>query len=364
MSFLNNAIDIDWNFACKWILSIRAFLNQSLPIVIRVPVKITLYIFAIWLGSILLLFQLLRFTTRVLLKGGSVSQTASFTSILVTTSRFVGSLHKICDDNLAVELLPLISKLSVFVRVLLAIATDKPHFIDFLDLNIPGRCNRGDQVLLNLSPDITQVVILGAGNDTRFHRLAGLPDNLFEVDAPSTQAYKLQRLGKHRNPLVRFVSANFERESWLANLISSGFDPTKKTLFIWEGVTYYLTEAGLRATLQSISQCAIGSKVVLDYAVIENSTRFGAHFGLWLFGKLGEPFLSLFTDESLLTLMSSYHFDASDGPAISAREATRARFVDSEVFEAIVSEYQVSPLRIIDIKLITFTLTTGNSSST
>ena len=348
-----SSLDPDWTSVFQWILSKRNVL-QSLPIIVRIPIKLFLWTLATWISCILALIQSLRLFKRVLL-GGSVAHTASFTSAMVTQCRFIGSLHKICDDNLAIEFLLFISKLYVLVRILVAIATDKQHFIRPLDLNVSGRCMRGDQALLNLAPDITQVVILGAGNDTRLHRLVGLPDNLFEVDAPLTQAYKLERLGKHRNPLVRFVSANFEHESWLANLIIAGFDPSKKALFIWEGVTYYLTETAVRATLHSISQCAPGSKLVLDYAVLEKQF-FGAHFGLWLFGKLGEPFRSLFTDESLPALVAEYRL-RPDGPVISAREATRERFASNEAYEAMVTEYQSQPATAINIKLISFTLT-------
>lgn len=345
---------IDWNSACKFIISdLRIFL-QRLPIFIRIPIKLLIWGFSVWVGSILLLIQVFRFSVRVLL-GGSVSQTASFTSVWVTQARFVGTLHKLCDDNLTLELLPFVSKLSILVRSLHSIATDKSHFLRPLDLNMSGRCTRGDQALLNLAPDITQIVILGAGNDTRLHRLVGLPEGLFEIDAPSTQAYKLQKLGKYRNPLVRFVSANFERESWLDNLVIAGFDLSKKTLFIWEGVTYYLTESALRSTLRSISQCATGSKLVLDYGVIERPI-YGIYIGLWLFGKMGEPFRSLFTNESLLALMTEYRL-VPDAPAVPSREAVRDRFASNEEFDCLVKEFLTNSQTVIDIKLITLTLT-------
>lgn len=343
----------DWTSTYKRTISeFRTFL-QSLPFFLRIPVKLFAFGIAAWGQILISLAQIVRFSLRVFL-GGAVARTASLTSVWVTHARFVGTLHKICDDSLAVELLPWISKVSVIVRALLSIATDKPHFLLPLDVNISGRCNRGDEALLNLAPDVTQVVILGAGNDTRLHRLTGLPDGLFEVDAPSTQAYKLKRLGRHSNASVRFVPADFERESWLANLEAAGFDRTKKALIIWEGVTYYLTEAALRATLHSMSQCAPGTKLVLDYAVMERQL-FGAEFGLWLFGKLGEPFHSLFTNESLLTLLAEYRL-VPDAAAIPAREATRSRFGSEEAYQAVAAELKNHPHTVIDIKLISFTL--------
>jgi len=49
-------------------------------------------------------------------------------------------------------------------------------------------------------------------------------------------------------------------------LKEAGYDETKKTFFVWEGVTYYIMEGGVDSTLRFIAQhSAPGSSVVFDY---------------------------------------------------------------------------------------------------
>lgn len=44
---------------------------------------------------------------------------------------------------------------------------------------------------------------------------------------------------------VTFASASFDQEDAMDNRVASGFVPTQTTLFIWEGVTMYLTADGV-----------------------------------------------------------------------------------------------------------------------
>lgn len=114
-----------------------------------------------------------------------------------------------------------------------------------------------------------QVVVLGAGFDTRAARLAKSGVRFFEVDHPDTQAEKRERLsGLAGYPIenAEYVSCDFEREDFLDRLSASRFDPSVPTTVIWEGVTPYLTEAAVRATLRRIaSGMAPESAVVFDH---------------------------------------------------------------------------------------------------
>ena len=121
-----------------------------------------------------------------------------------------------------------------------------------------------DAIIRGLDSTFRQIIILGAGNDSRFHRIPQLPFALIEVDAPKTQAAKLKML-TNCNSNVKFVPGDFECESWIQNLGENGFQKDQKTLFLWEGVIYFLTPADIQSTLESISECAKGSKLVQDY---------------------------------------------------------------------------------------------------
>jgi methyltransferase (TIGR00027 family) len=98
---------------------------------------------------------------------------------------------------------------------------------------------------------IRQVVILGAGYDTRAARLPRAGVRFFEVDHPATQAAKRDRLSQlDRYPLdaATYTGCNFEREDVLSRLTATGFDAREPALVLWEGVVPYLTEAAVRAT--------------------------------------------------------------------------------------------------------------------
>jgi len=129
-----------------------------------------------------------------------------------------------------------------------------------------------DNVVDQYLPGITQFVILGAGFDTRAFRLPrGSPVRSFEVDTPQTQAVKRQMLEKAGidSSGITFVTADFEKEDWLAQLVEAGFDPGKPALFLWEGVIIYLDRQSVEATLRKIASTAKGSLLAFDYFTTE-----------------------------------------------------------------------------------------------
>ncbi len=121
-----------------------------------------------------------------------------------------------------------------------------------------------------LAEGLEQVVILGAGYDTRAYRIAGMEKTrVFEVDESATQNRKTALLRKIVDPVpgfVTFVSVNFNTESLGERLRGGGYDERAKTLFIWQGVTYFLTKEGVDNTLSFISEhSGAGSSVIFDY---------------------------------------------------------------------------------------------------
>lgn len=126
-----------------------------------------------------------------------------------------------------------------------------------------------DKALLDHLDKVTQVVILGAGWDTRAYNLSpGAEVLVFEVDTAEMQSIKrkaLQNAGIDTT-YVTFVTADFNKEPWLETLKRYDFDPGSPTFFLWEGVIYYLEAEAVHATLDAISsQCAGGSAIAFDY---------------------------------------------------------------------------------------------------
>jgi len=123
-----------------------------------------------------------------------------------------------------------------------------------------------------LEEGATQVVILGAGFDTRAYRFAEQlrRKKIFELDYESTQAFKKRRLIDVFGSLpehVRFTEIDFKRDNLGGVLAAAGYERSEKTFFIWEGVSMYLSEDAVRETLRTISNYSVkGSSLVMDFA--------------------------------------------------------------------------------------------------
>jgi methyltransferase (TIGR00027 family) len=118
----------------------------------------------------------------------------------------------------------------------------------------------------------TQVVILGAGFDTRAYRFGELlkHSKVIEVDAAPTQAYKKRRVHEVLRDLptnLTYCAIDFAKGDLMDGLRRAGFERDEKTFYIWEGVCMYLPESSVRQTLQTIaSHSTPGSTLVLDFA--------------------------------------------------------------------------------------------------
>ncbi len=128
-----------------------------------------------------------------------------------------------------------------------------------------------DDVLQNfLDEGLQQLVVLGAGYDSRAYRF-DLPGRVktFEVDHPITQADKLKKVQQvfGRIPAhVTYVVVDFNTQTLSERLLASGYDPNLISLFIWQGVTMYLTPEGVDTTLDIVvNHAPPGSAIVFDY---------------------------------------------------------------------------------------------------
>ncbi len=120
---------------------------------------------------------------------------------------------------------------------------------------------------------VQQVVVLGAGWDTRLYGsledggVVGDHVRFFEVDMPPTSGAKrtaLSRAGIAADH-VTFVETDFNQKSWLQAATEQGFDPTLPTFILWEGVTMYLDDEAVEATLRQVAQLASGSRIAFDF---------------------------------------------------------------------------------------------------
>lgn len=116
-----------------------------------------------------------------------------------------------------------------------------------------------------------QYVICGAGSDTFSFRNTDPDIEIYEIDHPDTQRYKLDKIRRLEWNIpknVHFVPVDFEKERMSDKLIAAGFDPGKKTFFSILGVSYYLTLDVFSETLAQMAELSsLGSAVVFDHPI-------------------------------------------------------------------------------------------------
>ena len=189
---------------------------------------------------------------------------ASWTAEITTVIRANESLRPIQNslfqDKYAAEFLrpsfKLILKNQLITRFILWLMIDRrfPGAID----TVASRIRFIDDCLKNsIEEDIEQLVILGAGYDSRAYRFEKLKDiNVFEIDHPNTQRLKKTKVIKIFGKLpayVKYVPVDFEKEKIIPKLLNNGYNNSLKTMFIWEGVCKYLTKEAVSELLTAVS---------------------------------------------------------------------------------------------------------------
>lgn len=141
----------------------------------------------------------------------------------------------------------------------------------FMVLLIAARARLAEDVIADaVRRGTRQVVVLGAGLDTFAYRHPYESHGLrvFEVDHPSTQEWKRERLAAAGIPVpasLTFAPVDFESTSLPDGLAAAGFDASLPAAFSWLGVVQYLTDEAVYGTLDLIAGLPAGSDVVFDY---------------------------------------------------------------------------------------------------
>lgn len=131
--------------------------------------------------------------------------------------------------------------------------------------------HRAIDELIAATPQASQVVLLGAGYDSRAVRLepALRGKTLFEVDHPATARRKAElaprAFGDAPRARTVTVSIDFATESIEDRLRGAGLAAGGLTVWVWEGVSMYLEEGAVRHTLDLVRRLsAPGSLLAMD----------------------------------------------------------------------------------------------------
>ena len=180
-----------------------------------------------------------------------------------------------------------------------------------------------------MRPWTGQLVILGAGLDTRAWRLPELAQtDVWEVDHPASQQDKRARLAEAAPMLrgpdegdllaaelpvvarsVRFTPVDFAVDDLGAALDAAGHDPSAPTTWLWEGVVPYLTRDEVRATVAALAARTVpGSVLVVNYQAPSARAAAGRLLTRVLGGSVtsGEPWRSLWRPQRMAALLVEY----------------------------------------------------------
>jgi len=201
----------------------------------------------------------------------------------------------------------------------------------FMRIFIACRTRFAEDTLANaVAAGVRQLVVLGAGLDTFAYRSPFAERlRIFEVDHPSTQAWKRQLLdaaGIHIPEWLTFAPIDFESQTLAAGLAGDGFDPAQPTFFTWLGVVPYLTAEAITSTLDFIAGLPNDAHVIFDYSdppsSLSGEMRQRHAERAARVAELGEPWISYFEAPQLHTKLRSLGFSKIEdlGPAaIAAR---------------------------------------------
>ena len=218
---------------------------------------------------------------------GQASRTAQYMALFRAVESARPRDERLFDDPLARAFLRWPLSAVAWLATVPGLGRALPRLID---QRVPGSRSSGvartrfidDALAAGLREGIEQLVILGAGFDSRAYRLPALRSiPVFEVDHPDTLASKrsvLQRLGVTA-PNVRYVPIDFNQRSLPPVMAEAGYRESARSFFLWEGVTNYLSEAAVDATLRWCARAAPGSLLLFTYVHRDVLTQPGAFLG-------------------------------------------------------------------------------------
>ncbi len=206
-----------------------------------------------------------------------------------------------------------------------------------------------DEIFLNaLEKKVHQIVLLGAGMDTRALRFANKNQGtkIIELDIEKTQQPKIEILRRKQVELpdeLVFASIDFNKQSLSDVLITAGYQKDQQSIFLWEGVTMYLNSDAVDGTLSFIRESSQkGNRIAFDYiyaSVLRQENKFYGEKEIfetvsragegWKFG-IEEGEIEKFLTERGFKMMSHYtpseleerYFRADDGKLISRINGT------------------------------------------
>ncbi len=167
--------------------------------------------------------------------------------------------------------------------------------------------------------DIKQLIFLGAGYDSRAYRFKHLllKTRTYEIDHPEITSRKrahVEQLGLARGD-VHYCAADFSAGKdafgldWLS---AQGVQRSASTVFIMDGVSYFLTPDAFRRVVEVMAEFPPGTQVVFDYAyaeILEGKTYRGSEAFKASLAKMGEPVTGGIAESRIAEYLQEFGFE-------------------------------------------------------
>ena len=172
-----------------------------------------------------------------------------------------------------------------------------------------------DEKTLQVLQNVQQILFLGAGLDTRAFRIKGIEQKIiYEIDLPSVQEYKKQKLIKYLGKLpatVRYIPVDFNEMKTETALSNTSFDYNKKTLVILEAVIQYINKDAVNEVFNFLSKLSNNSYLLFTYVlrnVIERKNEVAKKLMDWS-EKHQYPFLFGINQSEIASFLQNYNLE-------------------------------------------------------
>jgi methyltransferase (TIGR00027 family) len=255
------------------------------------------------------------------MKANKASQTAQYMALFRALETTLPENKRLFVDPFAVSFLE--GKLKIATR-LSPLSIVRRYVQHTIRKKIPGAFTSGiartryidDLLQKTIQQGAQQVIILGAGFDTRALRLdylSAVP--VIEIDHPNTARKKINTLQKKLGHLpgnVQYWQIDFNNESLHDLAERKQLDFSIPTTIIWEGVTNYLNEQAINSTFAFAQQFTTGSFIIFTYihqqVLVSPNSFFGAPQLLKDLDEMEEHWTFGFEPAELSAYLHRYNF--------------------------------------------------------
>ena len=196
------------------------------------------------------------------------------------------------------------------------------YYVHLSDKMIPGivgaqicRTKFIDEKTSQVLKDVQQILILGAGLDTRALRIKGIEEKIiYEIDLPDVQEYKKQKLLKYYGKLpamVNYIPVDFNEMKTETALNSTSFDYDKRTLVLLEAVIQYIKRDAVDEVFNFLSKLTNNSYLIFTYVlhdVIERKNETAEKLMDWS-EKHNCPFLFGINQTEIESFLKNYNLE-------------------------------------------------------